>query len=106
MNDLDRAQFLEKIASLDLEIGDALVDDNLAELMALAGKAALIAATAMLYQTPPPALILCVLCQEKPVAVQAADWDLCPECYNIISTPWQGMDEAWGELQTDNEPVY
>ena len=101
----DRAQFLEKIASLDLEIGDALADDNLPELMALAGKAALVAAAALLYQTQ-PALVLCVLCQEKPVTVQAADWDLCPDCYNIISAPWEGMDEAWGELQTIDEPVY
>ena len=57
-------------------------------------------------QDLPQPILTCVLCQEKPVAVQAADWDLCPECWNIISAPWPGMDETWGELQTTDEPVY
>ena len=105
MTNEDRNQFLTKIASLDLEIGDALAARNTLELMALAGKAALLAANALLYQAPPPAPPAC-LCCDRPATVRAADWDLCEGCYNAVSAPWPGMDESWGELETSDELVY
>ena len=84
MNQNDRDTFLSKIADLDLEIGDALAAADLPELVALAGKAALVAATAMLYQQP--TVILCVCC-DAPATHALADWDVCAHHYNILAAP-------------------
>jgi hypothetical protein len=85
MTNDDRAQFLTKIESLDIEIGDALAADDLPQLVALAGKAALVAATTMLYQQP-AVVILCVCCDA--VATRAlADWDLCQNHFNLLAAP-------------------
>ena len=84
MNQNDRDTFLSKIADLDLEIGDALAAADLPELVALAGKAALVAATAMLYQQP--TVILCVCC-DAPATHALADWDVCAEHYNLLAAP-------------------
>jgi len=84
MNSDDRDQFLSKIESLDLEIGDALAAADLPELVALAGKAALICATAMLYQQP--TVIICVCC-DAPATHALADWDVCAHHYNILTEP-------------------
>jgi len=95
----DRAQFLSKIADLDLEIGDALAAADLPELVALAGKAALICATAMLYQQP-AVIVLCICC-DRPATVRAADLDLCEACSAAISAPDPALDESWGEYLAD-----
>ena len=84
MTNDDRDAFLTKIESIDLEIGDALAAADLPELVALAGKAALICATAMLYQQP--AVILCVCC-DAPATRALADWDVCTHHYNILAAP-------------------
>lgn len=81
----DRAQFLAKIESIDFEIEDALADDDLAKLTALAGKASLVAATAMLYQQPAP-VILCVCCDAM-ATIALADWDLCESHFNLLAAP-------------------
>ena len=98
MTPSDRDAFLTKIESLDIEIGDALAAADLPELVALAGKAALVAATAMLYQQP--AIVVCICC-DRPATVRAADLDLCEACYNAISAPWPGVDEYARHVATD-----
>jgi len=84
MTNDDRDAFLTKIESIDLEIGDALAAADLPELVALAGKAALVCATAMLYQQP--TVILCVCC-DAPATRALADWDVCAEHYNLLAAP-------------------
>ena len=84
MTNDDRDAFLTKIESIDLEIGDALAAADLPELVALAGKAALICATAMLYQQP--TVIICVCC-DAPATHALADWDVCTHHYNILAAP-------------------
>jgi len=91
MTSPDRAQFLSKIESLDIEIGDALAAADLPELVALAGKAALVAATAMLYQQP-TFVVICVCC-DKEATHSLADWDVCQEHFNSLTEPWPGVDE-------------
>lgn len=93
MTPADRAQFLAKIENIDFEISDALAAADLPELVALAGKAALVAATAMLYQQPAPstklrmnAVILCVCC-DAPATIALADWDLCQSHFNLLAAP-------------------
>ena len=98
MNQNDRDAFLTKIESLDLEIGDALAAADLPELVALAGKAALVAAAAMLYQQP--AIVVCICC-DRPATVRAADLDLCEACSATISAPDPALDESWGEYLAD-----
>lgn len=99
MTQSDIDQFLTKIESLDLEIADALAADDLPQLVALAGKASLVCATAMLYQQP-AAVILCVCC-DRPATVRAADLDLCEACSAAISAPDPALDESWGEYLAD-----
>ena len=84
MTNDDRNQFLSRIESLDLEIGDALATADLPELVALAGKASLVAATAMLYQQP--TVIICTCC-DAPATHALADWDVCEDHFNILTAP-------------------
>jgi len=98
MTNSDRDAFLTKIESLDIEIGDALADDDLPQLVALAGKAALVCATAMLYQQPAPS---CVCCDRPADPDVPGDLDLCQPCYNAISAPWPGVDEYTDQVVTD-----
>jgi len=85
MTNDDRDAFLAKIESIDIEIADALAADDLPQLVALAGKAALVGAVAVLYQEPAP-ITLCVCC-DAPATIALADWDLCQNHFNLLAAP-------------------
>lgn len=91
-------------------------EDYLMEMLALSVQASALTARAVLFaaaEIPPaapeprPELVegpqpgpppTCAFCGRREAIVPKVDLDICERCLDELSTPWEGMDESWGDL--------